>query len=91
MPTKKADFIRVFNKTKNRSSPNVSPCSSDVEDEDDVDSLDSDASAPENNDLEFGSDSEEEGGEGKDEEDSAYEEEDSGREEEDNESESEDD
>ena len=43
------------------------------------------------NDLEFGSDSEEEGGEGEDKEDSVDEEEDSGREEEDNDSESEDD
>ena len=51
LPTRKADLLSRFKKTKNNQSPNVSPCSSDVEDDsnandDDVDSLDSDASDP---------------------------------------------
>ena len=57
-------------------SPNVNPCSSDVEDDgndDDVDSLDSDASAPKNSDLEFGSDAKEEESESGEETESASE------------------
>lgn len=79
LPTKKADLIARFNKTKGNASPNVSPWSSeaeeeageDVGDDDDVDSLDTDASAPECDDLEFGSDSEDESedGSGSEEED----------------------
>ena len=62
LPTKKADLIRRFNKTKCNASPHVSPASSEAEevDDDDVQSMDSDASAPENNDLLFGLDDEDE-------------------------------
>ena len=60
LPTKKADLLRVFSDTKGRASPQVSPSNSEVEDDqddnDDVDLLNSDATAPENDELEFGSD-----------------------------------
>ena len=76
LPTKKADLIREFNNTRNKSSHNNSPCSSEVKDDgndDDVDSLDSDASAPDNSDLEFGSDAKEEESETGEERESASE------------------
>lgn len=73
LPTKKADLIRRWKKSKDNPSPHVSPCTSEAEDcdgnggdgndDDDVASLDSDATPPENDDLEFGgSDSEDDGG-----------------------------
>ena len=50
---KKADLIQRFNKTKRNASPHVSPASSEVKemDDDDVLSMDSDASAPKNDNL----------------------------------------
>ena len=56
LPKKKADLIQRFNKTKRNASPHVSPASSKVEemDDDNVLSMDSDASAPENDDLLLG-------------------------------------
>ena len=63
LPTKKAELIRRFNQTKGNPSPHVSPCNSDAEEsdnDDDVESMDSDASAPENDDLIFGFEDEEE-------------------------------
>ncbi len=64
LPTRKADLLSRYKKTKNNQSPHVSPSNSNVEDEDDdVDdaaSFDSDATPPENDDLEFGGDDDEE-------------------------------
>ena len=58
LPTKKADLIDRLKKTMKNPSPHVSPCNSDVEDEDndfdDVDSMDSDETAPDDNEMIFG-------------------------------------
>ena len=70
LPNLKADLVTRFDKTKGNQSPNVSPCNSQVDQDDenfsDVYSLDTDASANDVDEIEFGvgSDSEKEEDEG---------------------------
>jgi hypothetical protein len=58
LPTTKEALKKLSKKTMHNPSPHVSPYNSDAEEEAgdaaDVDSMDSDASIPENDDLEFG-------------------------------------
>ena len=58
LPTTKEALKKLYEKTMHNPSPHVSPYNSDAEEEagdaSDVDSMDSDASVPENDDLEFG-------------------------------------
>jgi len=60
LPTTKKALKQLYKKTMHNPSPHVSPYNSDAEEEagdaSDVDSMDSDASVPENDDLEFGKD-----------------------------------
>ena len=61
LPTRKADLIVRFRATRARTSPTVSPSNSDDEESDEdgnnVDSYDSDATPPTDDELEFGHDS----------------------------------
>ena len=58
LPNLKAALVTRFDKTKGNQSPNVSPCNSQVDQDDenfsDVDSLDTDASANDVDEIEFG-------------------------------------
>ena len=58
LPTTKKALKQLYKKTMHNPSPRVSPYNSNAEEEagdaSDVDSMDSDASVPENDDLEFG-------------------------------------
>ena len=58
LPTTKKALKQLYKKTMHNPSPHVSPYNSDAEEEagdaSDIDSMDSDASVPENDDLEFG-------------------------------------